>query len=80
MDGVLIHEDVALPGAAAFVDALHAAGRRYLVLTNNSMFTTDVLSARLRAMGIDLPPERSGRPRWLPPSSCATRCPAGPRT
>ena len=57
MDGVLIHEDVALPGAADFVEALHAAGRRYLVLTNNSMFTTDVLSARLRGMGIDLPPE-----------------------
>ncbi len=55
MDGVLVHEDEAVPGAAEFVAALRAAGRPFLVLTNNSIFTARDLSARLARSGIDVP-------------------------
>jgi NagD protein len=55
MDGVLVHEDVAIPGAADFVEALKASSKRFLVLTNNSIFTPRDLRARLLASGIDVP-------------------------
>ncbi|WP_199905194.1 HAD-IIA family hydrolase [Nocardioides sediminis] len=55
MDGVLVHEEHAIPGAADFVDALKASGRRFLVLTNNSIFTPRDLRARLLGSGIDVP-------------------------
>jgi NagD protein len=58
MDGVLVHENQALPGAAEFVERLTQSGRPYLVLTNNSIFTARDLAARLRASGIDVPEER----------------------
>ena len=55
MDGVLVHEGTALPGAAEFVRALRDGGRPFLVLTNNSIFTPRDLRARLATSGIDLP-------------------------
>jgi NagD protein len=55
MDGVLVHEDTAIPGASDFITALVASGRRFLVLTNNSIYTPRDLRARLRASGIDVP-------------------------
>ena len=55
MDGVLVHEEQALPGAADFINALQRHGRRFLVLTNNSFFTARDLRARLLASGIDVP-------------------------
>ena len=55
MDGVLVHEEQALPGGADFIAALQQHNRRYLVLTNNSMFTARDLRARLLASGIDVP-------------------------
>ncbi|WP_457206636.1 HAD-IIA family hydrolase [Nocardioides sp. P5_C9_2] len=55
MDGVLVHEEHAIPGAADFVDALKASGRRFLVLTNNSIYTPRDLRARLLGSGIDVP-------------------------
>jgi len=39
MDGVLVHEGAALPGAAEFFERLVERERRFLVLTNNSIFT-----------------------------------------
>ena len=57
MDGVLVHEGTALPGAAEFVRALRDAGRPFLVLTNNSIYTPRDLRARLLASGIDVPEE-----------------------
>ncbi len=57
MDGVLVHEQQAIPGAAEFIQALSETGRRFLVLTNNSIFTPRDLRARLRAGGIDIPEE-----------------------
>lgn len=55
MDGVLVHEDKAIPGAAEFLEKLTSSGLRFLVLTNNSIFTPRDLRARLRATGIDVP-------------------------
>lgn len=55
MDGVLVHEQRALPGAAEFIAELERRGRRYLVLTNNSIYTPRDLRARLARAGIDLP-------------------------
>ena len=55
MDGVLVHDEKALPGAAEFIERLTATDRRFLVLTNNSIFTARDLRARLLASGIDLP-------------------------
>ena len=55
MDGVLVHEGYALPGAADFIRALRDKGRRFLVLTNNSIFTARDLRARLATSGIDIP-------------------------
>jgi NagD protein len=57
MDGVLVHEERAIPGAAEFIKTLQESGRRFLVLTNNSIFTPRDLRARLLAAGIDVPEE-----------------------
>jgi NagD protein len=57
MDGVLVHEDRAIPGADAFIGRLRELGRPYLVLTNNSIYTPRDLAARLRASGLDVPEE-----------------------
>jgi NagD protein len=57
MDGVLVHEETAIPGAAEFLAALTEHCRRFLVLTNNSIFTPRDLRARLLASGIDVPEE-----------------------
>jgi NagD protein len=55
MDGVLVHEGQALPGAAELIDRMTARGRPFLVLTNNSIFTPRDLSARLRTSGLVVP-------------------------
>jgi NagD protein len=57
MDGVLVHEDVAIPGAAEFVRKLRDCGLPFLLLTNNSIFTARDLQARLSRSGIDVPEE-----------------------
>ena len=57
MDGVLVHEGQALPGAADFLQRLVDKQRRFLVLTNNSIFTPRDLAARLHRSGLDVPEE-----------------------
>jgi NagD protein len=57
MDGVLIHEGSLIPGADEFIKRLRGSGRRFLVLTNNSIYTQRDLRARLAYTGIDLPEE-----------------------
>ncbi|MEY4417813.1 MAG: hypothetical protein RIQ88_251 [Actinomycetota bacterium] len=54
MDGVLVHEGSALPGAAEVINSWKEQGLRFLVLTNNSMFTPRDLAARLKANGLDI--------------------------
>ena len=81
MDGVLVHEDVPIPGAQEFIEALKSSGLRFLVLTNNSIFTPRDLRARLLGSGIDVPGgRRSGPRRWRPPSSSPTSARTARRT
>ena len=58
MDGVLVKENRALPGAQQFLDALKRNEMPFLVLTNNSIFTNRDLSARLKRSGLSVPEER----------------------
>ena len=58
MDGVLVHENRALPGAAELIQQWRDRGTEFLVLTNNSIFTPRDLAARLRTSGLDVPEER----------------------
>jgi NagD protein len=55
MDGVLVHEERALPGAAEFLQTLTDNKRPFLVLTNNSIFTPRDLAARLLRSGLEVP-------------------------
>ncbi len=57
MDGVLVHEGRPIPGAEEFIRRLRESERRFLVLTNNSIYTPRDLSVRLRASGLEVPPE-----------------------
>jgi NagD protein len=57
MDGVLVHEEHAIPGADRFIAALRDRERPFLVLTNNSIYTRRDLAARLRISGLDVPEE-----------------------
>jgi 5'-nucleotidase len=57
MDGVLVREEHAIPGAGEFLARLTELGTPFLVLTNNSIYTRRDLAARLRASGLDVPEE-----------------------
>jgi NagD protein len=57
MDGVLVREEQAIPGAGEFIGRLRERGIPFLVLTNNSIFTRRDLAARLLANGLDVPEE-----------------------
>ncbi len=55
MDGVLVREAQAIPGADRWLHALRERGLPFLLLTNNSTYTQRDLAARLRATGLDVP-------------------------
>jgi NagD protein len=55
MDGVLVHEEDPIDGASDFIEALKESGKKFMVLTNNSIFTPRDLRARLLVSGIDVP-------------------------
>jgi NagD protein len=57
MDGVLVREETAIPGAAQFIARLREHGTPFLLLTNNTIWTRRDLAARLRAGGLDVPEE-----------------------
>jgi NagD protein len=57
MDGVLVREDEAVPGADIFIARLRERGTPFLVLTNNSIYTRRDLAARLSTSGLDVPEE-----------------------
>jgi len=57
MDGVLVREEHAVPGADRFLASLTEQGTPFLLLTNNSIYTRRDLAARLRASGLDVPEE-----------------------
>jgi NagD protein len=55
MDGVLVHDDNAIPGADRFLARLEELGMRFMVMTNNSTYTPRDLAARLLASGLRVP-------------------------
>jgi NagD protein len=57
MDGVLVHEEDAIPGADQWIARLREREIPFLVLTNNSIYTRRDLAARLRTSGLDVPEE-----------------------
>jgi NagD protein len=57
MDGVLISGQVPIPGAIQFIEKLKSKKSKYLVLTNNSVFTPRDLAHRLQTMGLDIKPD-----------------------
>jgi NagD protein len=54
MDGVLVREEEAIPGANGFLDRLRELQIPFMVLTNNSIYTPRDLSARLAASGLEV--------------------------
>jgi NagD protein len=56
MDGVLVLGSQAVPGANEFIQRLQKVGAKFLVLTNNSLYTQRDLHVRLMRMGLDVPP------------------------
>src|SRR4051812_13821961 len=57
MDGVIVHEENLIPGADRFVNRLQETGHRFLILTNNSIYTPRDLVARLHDSGLRVPVE-----------------------
>jgi NagD protein len=57
MDGVLISGQVPIPGAIQFIEKLKSKKSKFLVLTNNSIFTPRDLAHRLQTMGLDIKPD-----------------------
>jgi NagD protein len=57
MDGVLVSEEQAIPGAPEFIARLRETDTPFLLLTNNSIWTRRDLAARLRAGGLAVPEE-----------------------
>lgn len=55
MDGVLIHENQAINGASELINFWKKRQERFLVLTNNSVYSPRDLRARLYSFGLDVP-------------------------
>jgi NagD protein len=58
MDGVLVRGTALIPGAVEFIDRLTAGKCKYLILTNNPLYTPGDLVHRLKVIGLDVPERR----------------------
>jgi NagD protein len=58
MDGVLVRGRTPIPGAQEFITRLTETGTKFLVLTNNPMYTPRDLQHRLKSEGLDIPEDR----------------------
>lgn len=54
MDGVLVHGNRLIPGADKFIETLIKQKRKFLILTNNSMYTPRDLSHKLQSIGLNI--------------------------
>jgi NagD protein len=77
MDGVLVHENTPLPGAADLIAHWTSNDIPFLVLTNNSIFTPRDLAARLRASGLNVPEDRIWTSALATADFCASQIPGG---
>ncbi len=55
MDGVLVHGSNMIRGADAFINTLILDKRKFLILTNNPLYTTRDLAHRLQITGLNIP-------------------------
>lgn len=58
MDGVLVRGTSVIPGAAQFIDRLGTCSCKYLILTNNPLYTPGDLAHRLQVIGLNVPETR----------------------
>jgi len=58
MDGVLVRGTSTIPGAVQFIDRLGTCGCKYLILTNNPLYTPGDLAHRLKVSGLNVPDTR----------------------
>ena len=58
MDGVLVHGSMPLPGAAEFIQTLIEEKRKFLILTNNPLYTTRDLAHRFQMTGLNITEDR----------------------
>lgn len=58
MDGVLVSGRKPIPGAPEFIQRLRERERKFLILTNNPMYTPGDLAHRLQSNGLEVPAER----------------------
>jgi NagD protein len=77
LDGVFVREGTVIPGAIDFLTRLRASGRPFLILTNNSMFTSRDLAARLGDMGLDVPEDQLWTSALATAEFVATQRPGG---
>ena len=77
MDGVLVHENTALPGAQELIEQWTNTGTPFLVLTNNSIVTPRDVAALLRASGLSVPEEAIWTSALATADFCAQQMPGG---
>ncbi|NLF50298.1 MAG: HAD family hydrolase [Leptolinea sp.] len=58
MDGVLVRGRTLIPGADTFIESLKQHGHKFLILTNNPLYTQRDLAHRLSLIGLEIPPDR----------------------
>lgn len=56
MDGVLVFGAQPIPGANEFIKRMIDNGNKFLILTNNSLYTARDLHVRLLRIGLEVPP------------------------
>jgi NagD protein len=57
MDGVIVRGSELIPGADAFLDRLHQRQIKFLILTNNPLYTPRDLQHRLQRIGVNITTE-----------------------
>lgn len=58
MDGVIISGNALIPGAKEFINRLTGRGNKFLILTNNPIYTPLDLQHRLQSFGLSIPAKR----------------------
>ncbi len=58
MDGVLVRGRTPIPGAQEFIGRLIETGTKFLIMTNNPLYTPRDLKHRLANAGLDVPEDR----------------------
>jgi NagD protein len=58
MDGVLVTGKTLIPGAELFIERMLDCGTKFLILTNNPLYTQRDLEHRLMTIGLNVPAEK----------------------